>query len=390
MHSAETDYRTKDRLNISDVGARFGLTKLAAATARVVLRLAVLSTLLIAARSAEAQTETVIHTFTGSDGSTLIAGLTSDGAGNFYGATLYGGAAGHGTIFELSPNGVGGWNETVVYSFAGGSDGSLPTGPVLFDGAGNLYAATIFGGAFGKGTAFELSPAGASWTKTILYNFAGKGGGTHPQTGLVMDAAGNLYGSATYGVFQLSPSGGAWMSKTIYATGPSTYIANRLTLDAAGNIFAASLSKIIELSPNGKGGWRTTVLHKFAGSPNDGAYAQGTLVFDQAGNLYGTTSGGGLGTGLGNGTVFELSPTTKPGKWTEKILYFFQGGNDGALPFAGVVFDVAGNIYGTTRGFGTPKGTVFELAVSGGVATTRRRFSGASAAAATERFHMAT
>jgi uncharacterized repeat protein (TIGR03803 family) len=329
--------------------------------ARAVPVLLVVLAAIPGARLAQAQTETVLHSFAGSDGSTLTAGLTSDGAGNFYGTTLYGGATGRGTVFELSPNGGGGWNETVLYNFAGGSDGWVPTGPVIFDGAGNLYGATIFGGTHGKGTVFELSPAGASWTKTILYNFAGTGDGAHPQSGLIRDPAGNLYGTALYGVYQLSPSGGAWTSKTIYAVSLSDFIADRLTLDAAGNIFGASLSKVFELSPNGKGGWRRTVLHKFAGGPNDGAYADGTLVFDQGGNLYGTTSGGGLGTGVGEGTVYELSPT-KTGYWTEKILYFFQGGNDGSDPFAGIVLDAAGNIYGTTRGGGTSNdGTTFEL-----------------------------
>jgi uncharacterized repeat protein (TIGR03803 family) len=140
-----------------------------------------------------------------------------------------------------------------------------------------------------------------------------------------------------------------------------------LTMDAAGNVFGASLSNIFELSPTGNGRWRRTVLHTFAGGPDDGAYAQGTPMFDQAGNLYGTTSGGGLGTGVGDGTVYELSPA-KNGTWTEKILHFFKGGTDGRDPFAGIVFDAAGNIYGATLEGGRAGGygTVFELVVPAG------------------------
>ena len=316
---------------------------------------------ILAVRPAHAQTETVLHSFTYGDGSTLIAGLTSNGAGDFYGTTILGGPIGGGTVFELSPDGVGGWNETILHSFAGGTDGGGPTGPVIFDRTGNLYAATLEGGAFDKGTVFELSPAGATWTKTTLYSFTGKKDGSYPQTGLIMDAAGNLYGGTLHNVYQLSQSGGVWTSKKIYGLSAHDSISGSLTIDAAGNIFGVSLLKVFELSPNGQGGWRKAVIHKFAGGPNDGVYAMGTPSLDQAGNLYGTTTGGGLGGGTGNGTVYELSPGKK-GKWTEKILYFFQGGNDGIDPYAGVVLDTAGNIYGATREGGDyNQGTIFEL-----------------------------
>src|ERR1700681_3043619 len=133
MHSAETDYRTKSWLNTSDVGARFGSTKLAAATTRVVFRLVVVSTLLlIAARSAEAQTERVLYSFAGgSHGSGPASRLTSDGAGNFYGTTASGGL-GAGTVFKLSPNGYGGWKETVLYTFCSASN--------CVDGANPIYS----------------------------------------------------------------------------------------------------------------------------------------------------------------------------------------------------------------------------------------------------------
>jgi uncharacterized repeat protein (TIGR03803 family) len=354
------------------VGLRFDSMKLAAAAIRGALTLAVLSALLlIAARPAQAQTETVLYNFTsGSDGSHPESSLISDGAGNFYGTTLLGGLGcpgnqfGCGTVFEISPNGSGGWNQTVLHSFSGPPDAANPfLAPVIFDKAGNLYGTTEFGGTYNWGAVFELSPVGTSWTETILYSFTGGADGGHPATGLIIDPAGNLYGTtseylAPGNVFELSPSGGGWTLQVIYAvpTAPG------LTMDSAGNIYGATVSTVFELSPNGHGGWNPTVLHTFTGAPNDGANPWGTIALDKAGNLYGTTYGGGA---YNYGTVYKLSPVN--GQWTEQILHSFMGGKDGANPFgAGVVLDAKGNIYGTTSlGGNYSHGTVFELAVHG-------------------------
>ncbi|MGB6386422.1 MAG: choice-of-anchor tandem repeat GloVer-containing protein [Terriglobales bacterium] len=334
---------------------------------------------LIATRPAQAQTETILYTFCPSgfgcaDGAIPNSPLTSDGKGNLYGATIIGGDAGQlcgcGTVFELSPNGSGGWNETVLYSFAGeAGGGAWPTGPLMFDSAGNLYGTALIDGTNGNGVVFELSPgsAGASWTETILYSFAGGTDGFFPTSGVIMDPAGNLYGTTLDGgsagngtVFELSPSGGGWAKQTIYNVDTSGYAG--LTMDASGNIFGVSQSSVFELSPNGNGGWNPIVIHTFTSNKRGLKLAtapNGTLVFDKAGNLYGTRTGGGANN---NGVVFELSPG-KNGKWTEKSLYAFSGTDgDGAHPYAGIVFDAAGNIYGTTFGGGTYKdGTVFEL-----------------------------
>ncbi|MGB6633848.1 MAG: choice-of-anchor tandem repeat GloVer-containing protein, partial [Terriglobales bacterium] len=212
---------------------------------------------------------------------------------------------------------------------------------------------------YGRGVVFELSPMGASWTETVLYSPAKGQVGSYPQTGLIMDPAGNLYGATLGDVFELSPSDGGWTARKICGVAAHDYIVAGLTMDAAGNIFGNSQATVFELTPNGKGGWLKHVLHKFAGSPNDGAAAEGIPVLDQAGNIYGTTEAGGLD---GYGTVYEVSPE-KHGKWTEKILYSFEGGtSDGYSPFGGIVFDAAGNIYGTT-GFGgaSGDGIVYEL-----------------------------
>jgi uncharacterized repeat protein (TIGR03803 family) len=332
--------------------------------------------LLVAARPAQAQTETVLYNFTGgADGGEPVSSPVFDSKGNLYGTTLVGGDAfdvSEGTVYELSPNGSGGWNETVLYSFCTPSvhcpDGNYPDSNLIFDGVGNLYGTASSGGAYGHGVVFELSPSkDGGWNETVLCSFAGGMDGSGPGSGLIMDSAGNLYGTTAYGggqygngsVFELSPSkGGGWTEQVIY-----DYWASELTMDAAGNIFGNGSSFIFELSPNGKGGWNETLIHTFPSSKNDGLSPSGTLLLDKEGRLYGTTGGGGA---TGNGTVYRLSPGKK-GKWTETILYSFKGGaKDGSSP-GGIVFDTAGNIYGTSLVGGSDDnngvgfGTVFEL-----------------------------
>jgi uncharacterized repeat protein (TIGR03803 family) len=317
---------------------------------------------------AQAQTETVLYNFTGGgDGSTPWSNLTSDGNGNFYGTTNSGGTGsvrlGGGTVFELSPNGNGGWTESVLYSFCSASkctDGENPGySSVIFDGVGNLYGTTQYGGANGEGVVYELSPGGK---ETVLYSFTGGVDDGIPSNGLIMDAQGNLYGTnagvgdGTHGgVFELSPSGSGWTEQAVYVA--DTSFAG-LTMDANGNIFGLTFTTVFELSPNGNGGWTPTVIHTFAGAPDDGSNPEGTLVFDQTGNLYGTTTFGGLND---EGTVYELIPGNN-GVWTEQILYSFESGKAARSPFGGVVLDASHNIYGTTPFSGTAKtGTVFEL-----------------------------
>ncbi len=333
-----------------------------------------------AARPVPAQTETVLYSFAGgSDGGSPAYRLTSNSAGNFYGTTFEGGVGnggvGYGTVFELSPNGSGGWNETVIYSFKGRADGANPSSYVIFDSAGNLYGTTYYGGSKGNGVVFELSPVGKKWKETVLYRFAGTDG-ANPANGLIFDTAGNLYGTTLNGpsgdpiVFELSPSAGLWTEQVIYSIAQPELdgLLNGLTIDAAGNIFGTTYYTVFELSPNGISGWNSTLLHTFTGGTKDGAYALGTLVLDQAGNLYGTTQfGGAHGEQVGGyGTVYKLSHLKKG--WKEKILYSFKGGpQDGIGPVAGIVFDASGNIYGTTyEGGEAGLGTVFELVAPAG------------------------
>jgi|SRR5208283_473429 uncharacterized repeat protein (TIGR03803 family) len=343
--------------------------------------------LLLAARPAQAQTETVLYDFCSqpncSDGTGPQSGLASDSAGNFYGTTFEGGAYGYGTVFELSPNGIGGWNETVLYSFCPGGyqncrDGVYPNGALIFDSAGNLYG-MAGGGNYGWGEVFELSPTGTSWTETVLFSFANNGvSPVYPINGLIMDSAGNLYGEAEYStqgaicdagrrfggapgaVFELSPSGGNWSLQQIYTFCPAdsrTYRGSAsnggLTMDTAGNIFGVGFDTVFEISPNGSGGWNGTEIHSF---PNSVDAEYGRPVLDQAGNLYGTEWTGGTKPG----SVYKLSPGAT--KWQATSLYRFKGGTDGANPVAAVVFDAAGNIYSTTTAGGEyGDGTIFEL-----------------------------
>ena len=241
-------------------------------------------------------------------------------------------------IMLLAASAAAEWHEKVLYSFQGGSDGQTPAGGVVFDKAGNLYGATVNGGAdncspmAACGTVFQLAPPankGEAWTETVLYVFKGKASndGENPDGGLVMDAAGNLYGTAAYG-----------------GTGDCVLLGIK---GGCGTVYKMS-------PPAQKGGaWTETTLYSFKGG-NEGYVPQGNLVFDSAGNLYGVTLFGG---GKGKlrsvlsicGTVFELSPPKqKGGEWAEKVLHSFAGGpTDGANPNGGLVLDSTGAIYGT-------------------------------------------
>jgi uncharacterized repeat protein (TIGR03803 family) len=359
MQSAETNRVTNNRVNTSHAGPRLWSTKVLAATIRSAMTLAAFSALLlIAANPALAQTEAVLYNFNSNpDGANPQSRLTLNG-GNLYGTT-HGGGLGSGTVFELTPNGSGGWNESVIYNFcpvASCADGANPTyAYVTFDSQGNLYGTAYAGGANGFGVVYKLSPGQSGWTESVLYSFANTPDGANPVNGLIMDAAGNLYGT-TYGggnggngtVFEMSPSGGSWTEKVIYEI-HANYAG--LTMDGAGNIFGTNFQAAFKLSPNGSGGWTPTVIYTFASKANP----NGTVVLDSAGNLYGTTFAGG-----GNGNVYRLTPRNGA-PWIKTTLYGFGASNPNH-PLAGVVFDSAGNLYGTTTQGGIHNdGNVFEL-----------------------------
>lgn len=331
---------------------------------------------------AQAQTESVIYSFgNGTDGSQPQNSVISDGAGNLYGTTTIGGSLQAGTVFKLS-HGVGGWTETVLYTFSGGTDGRQPGG-LVFDGGGNLYGTTSNGGSHNLGVIFKLSPTQSGpWKQTVLFSFSPGQGGVPPGSwdpfALTIDPAGNLYGATLYGVkhpqggtvFRLSPnSTGGWVHSVLYDFSGGVdgeFPALRsLTLDAKGNLYGTSngggvygAGVIFKLAPTPSGPWTQTILHAFSGRA-DGSAPNGGLIFDKAGNLYGTTlSGGSSKCYPGCGVVFKFSPAAG-GAWVEHVLYTFQNNE---VPFGGLVLDPDGNLYGTTSGGGiSGAGTVFKL-----------------------------
>lgn len=288
---------------------------------------------------AAAQTESVLYSFQGGlDGAQPVAGLI-DKAGNLFGTTGFGGSTGSGTVFELSPPSTpgGSWTETVLYSFQGGTDGSLPFSALIADPAGNLYGTTLAGGSVCAicGTVFKLSKRGGTWSETVLYNF-GYSDGANPFGKLLRDDDGNLYGTTV--------SGGDYGAGTVY-----------------------------ELSPPDRphGAWEERVLYSFTGGI-DGAGPIGDVIRDAAGRLYGTASSGGTGFGV----VFRLRPAPKGKPWAETVLYSFTGANDGAAPYDGVAFDGRGNLVGVASIGGDPScanggcGTVYQLTAPRGPSGT--------------------
>jgi uncharacterized repeat protein (TIGR03803 family) len=281
----------------------------------------------------------------------------------------------------------------VLYKFKGGADGAFPIGDLIFDTAGNLYGTTGWGGDLscnsgnGCGTVFELTPSSKGWTETNLYAFQGGNDGQQPNGGVVFDTAGNLYGTTFYGgaygggtVFKLAPnSDGSWTESVLYSFCSSTncpdgaYPQGGLILDVAGNVYGTTADggiylygTVFELMPNSEGGWTESVLHSF-GNTGDGAIPFDTLIFDAAGNLYGTTYWGPQSQSyLGPGTVFKLAPNSD-GSWKESLLHIFGGRADGTHPNAGVIFDKMGNLYSTTvLGGPADAGTVFKLTARSG------------------------
>ncbi|MGA9965196.1 MAG: choice-of-anchor tandem repeat GloVer-containing protein [Terriglobales bacterium] len=316
----------------------------------------------------------VLYRFPGGrHGNLPLAGVVFDQAGNLYGTTFDGGAYGWGTVFELE-RGVKGWKQVVLHSFMGGADGANPEVNLSFDATGNLYGTTPQGGNSGAGSLFELSPSNGSWKYMSVFEFPGGDAGSGP-SGVIFDQSGNLYGVIGAGnastcqngcVFELSLSGGVWHEQILYSfagyPNDGAVPSSPLALDKSGNLYGETLEggrenegAIFELQQHKKG-WKEVVLYSFSGEGR--VYPEGGLTLDAAGNLYGTTEEGP--SGYESGDVFELR-SAKTG-WTLQVLYSFTGGTDGLYPLAGVIFDAAGNLYGTTAEGGSKGlGTVFKL-----------------------------
>ena len=321
--------------------------------------------------AAQAQSFQVLYSFpaNGLSGERPTGDLARDAAGNLYGTTADGGSStacndGCGVVFKLDPQG----HETVLHSFSN-TDGSFPFS-VILDPAGTLYGVTVFGGnavceGFGScGLVYKLDPAG---NLTILHNFTGGTDGSNPEASLIIDGQGNLYGTTLAGgfgcqnenpagcgvIFKIDPSGNETILHYFDGDGGRNSQAG-LLLDSAGNLygtttdggaFSTSLfgkgccwGTVFKLDPKGK----ETVLHSFSELSPDGSYPESQLIEDASGNLYGTTESPILETGV-FGTVFKLG--AKGGPMTE--LFGFNYDN-GGYPVAGLTRDSAGNLYGTT------------------------------------------
>jgi uncharacterized repeat protein (TIGR03803 family) len=347
--------------------------------------LAVVLALALSPVSARAQTFTVLYSFSGGfDGASPFAPPTLDSAGNLYGTTSAGGsslwcATGCGTVYTINSAG----EESVLYSFAGDLDGEAPLyGPMLRDGAGNLYGNTANGGGNGGGTIFKLSPS----NKEIIVSLSGVTGPEGPTGGLAVDASGNGYGTTTDGGTACAPNGCGTVFK-ITRAGKVTVLHSfqggatdgllpftGVIRDSAGNLYGTTFNggpnnagTVFKVDPSGK----ETILHAFTIS--DGARVFAGLVRDNVGNLYGATEGGGPS---GAGEVFKLDPS---GNLTTLYTFCSQSGcADGVAPFGTLIRDGAGNLYGTTvAGGDTFNGTVYKLDTSGNL-TVLHSFNGTS------------
>ncbi len=395
--------------------------------------LAACAALAASVAAGQAASTTVIYSFGGDeDGEYADTDLAADSAGNLYGTTVSGGDFGGGTVFQLSPT-ANGWVHTVLYNFTGGVDGGEPYKGVTLDAKGNLYGTAVTGGSGncegGCGVAYKLTKAGDAWRQKVIHAFTGGDDGAGPGARLAVDRRGNLYGMAPIGgefglgtIYQISPAGGgqyslqvlhaftggadgatgsagqmllrngriygvataggsfgsgaafqlsrgqggAWSFQTIYSfkgQPDAGFPYGALVSDAAGNLYgttyydgANDLGSVYELSPRATGEWAETVLYSFTAG-KDGNSSIGNLVFDTAGNLYGTTSEGGAG---GVGTIFKL---TKSGDlWTETVVHSFRGPPDGAFAYNGMVVDDAGNFYGATvHGGADDEGAIYKF-----------------------------
>jgi uncharacterized repeat protein (TIGR03803 family) len=347
--------------------------------------LAALGAVLLAAPSANAQTifSTVLQSFVGAEGASPTAGLVRDGSGNLFGTTQSGGANGFGTVFELV-NSSGTYSEKVLYSFTNSAgDGAIPVAGLILDGSGNLFGTTYRGGTNNSGTVFELVNSSGTYSERVLYSFTNSGGdGTFPFAGLIMDTSGNLFGTTGQGgtnnsgtVFELVNSSGTYSERVLYSFtnsgGDGAIPTGGLIMDASGNLFGTTeqggtnnSGTVFELV-NSSGTYSERVLYSFRNSGGDGAFPFAGLILDASGNLFGTTE---LGGGAKNaGTVFEL--VNSSGMYSERVLHSFtNSGGDGAIPTGGLIMDASGNVFGTTEQGGGAKnaGTVFELVNSSG------------------------
>jgi len=332
-----------------------------------------LATLFVTVVSAHAQTLTVLHSFMSApDGLTPIGGVIMDQAGNLYGTTAQGGTGTKGTVFKIDTSG----HETVLFSFASRPVGLDPEAGLVIDSSGNLHGTTEFGGSQGKGTIFKIDPSG---NETVLHSFlCCPPLGKNPVAGLILDGAGNLYGTAENGgdraengtVFKLSPDGTLTVlhefngRNQVLSVNPVGVVNDGINprgplfLDGLGNLWGTTYQggsnnqgTVFVISPSGL----YLVFYSFgsSGGNADGKWPTAGVIFDPSRGVLGTCSKGGTHNG---GTVFQTDGTS------ETVLHNFGGPNDGKWPLGGLAMDANGNLYGTTSAGGAfNQGTVFKI-----------------------------
>ena len=326
-------------------------------------------------------TFSVLYSFQGgNDGAIPEGRLTIGPYGTLYGTTTFGGGngcyagMGCGTVFAARPsahattNILGGWTDTVLYSFTGGSDGSSPASDLVFDEAGNLYGTMGNGGTYGKGAVYELVPTAGGWAYRVVYSFSGGSDGAKPIVNVMLDPSGNLYGATYTGgssgcgtIFELTPSGSGWTEKTLYTFRGQDDSGNPLGLvmDQAGNLYGVTIgagcligncpygvgaSTVFMLSPQ-QDAWKYSVISNYSGLYN------ASISIDTSGSLYVAVAYPSY--------VFRLAPSG--GTWTFTDLHDFNG-SDGFWPVGNATVDAEGNIYGVTnQGGAYNAGVVWEI-----------------------------
>ena len=364
---------------------------------------AIFATLLCCVPSTAAQTYQVLYNFGGPGGviNTFVgaipfSGVVFDHDGNLYGTTASGGIPssfnncdsypGCGTVFELTPNQGGPWRAKFIHFFQG-SDGANPTSPLMFDSQGNLYGtsncprdcASLLGGVV-----YQLSPdSGSNWTFSVLYGFGEAGCNGYGTCSVAFDPFGHLYGSEILGFSDCFASAGeiialdqaalsSWYRLVVHCFDGGTGGGDptgTLAFDGQGSIYGVTIGggssgvgTVYKIARKpGSPRWTETVLYSFQGG-SDGANPEAGVAFDSMGNLYGTTSQGGS---ANMGTVYKLTPQSN-GTWTESVLYSFQGSGDASAPNSTLSFDTAGDLYGTAAGGAHGHGAVFKLTPSPG------------------------
>lgn len=307
---------------------------------------------------------TVLYSFTGgADGGEPYKGVTLDAQGNLYGTAVTGGSGcdgGCGVVYKLTHTGNT-WTQSVIHAF-NGSDGSGPGSPVSFDRQGNLYGTTPTGGVNSLGVVYQMKPDGAGgWAFAVIHNFTGGVDGTGGSASrLLVSQSGKLYGTCTTGganglgnVYEMSFRAGEWHFATLYSFNGYPDAAepySGVTFDKKGNLYGTAyyggengLGAVYKLSRE-HGSWIETVLYSFQGGP-DGDSPTGTLVKDAADNLYGTASDGGASCSCG--VIFKMTQGSN-GNWTHSVAYRFPGAPRAGTAYNGLIADSAGNFYGAT------------------------------------------